>query len=1147
MSAHDDSRQDEPRGDAREDVPEEALGDALKAAFDANAEADSVLASLAARPVRLKGATIEPAQGRTGRYQMVGELARGGVGIVYKGRDVDLGRDVAMKVMSERHVENEEIVERFVEEAQIGGQLQHPGIVPVYELGLDDEQRPYFAMKLVKGKTLAALLTERQGPDDDLRRFLGIFEQVCETMAYAHARGVIHRDLKPANIMIGAFGEVQVVDWGFAKVLGQGGIADERRSMMRTPDVSIIATMRSSGEGSESIAGSVMGTPAYMPPEQALGEVESLDERSDVFSLGAILVEILLGRPPYTRDTGDNLLVQAAQCRTEQAVEAMRDAGIDEALVDLVAPCLGPRQSARPKDAAVLSAEISGYLAGIEARAQNARVAAATARIEIQAEQRKRRLTVGIAAAVLAVLMLGGGLVWSAERGARNRESARSTAMHAALREATLLIESGEGRAALEAAERAVALGGGTDAHALVAQATAAAGDEAWRARESALHDALADLYVDALDETEREAAEVRFAEAFRAFGLVPDSGENPAFTLALRARPAEARRAVATQLLEWARLRATLRGVKAGHPLVEIAVSVDPLSDRVRLVRAFQRGDWEAVREMEAAFDPAEAPLEYGIGLASAAVVRKRWADVNRLTALLEKHHPHSFAVHRMASFVPRAVVEGRVRLRHVRAALALAPKSAPLRQKLAARLSLAGRHEEALAVLEDLVRDIGQTRRRQRRRALILSRAGRHADAREALEGVRPAADATKTEKIAFARADFDLQSRAGKPEAALAAAERQQALDPEAVDGNHTASCALLALGRYADAEPYARKAVAMQPQGAIYHMNLGFALKGLGKLEAALVSFREAARLDPTEPEFEYRVAATLYALEQYDECEAIDRRLKAALEGRPGRRNLLADVYTGLIGAIAESGREEEAIKLSHESAWRRLPDFDAVSDPATVHARQNQAVCLRRLGHWEDAAHVVRPVAGQGPEAQVELAASEPMLPFERTLAVALAPGFKPSDVTQASRYAIVAEKHGCFHAAARLWRAAFDDPLANTAQGAIFAQGCVSAARSAIRAAAGHDMPTQRPGPEGHLALRKFAYGCLERAHGQYERLLRSGPGRTSLRAGAAVRKLLKDHHLDSVHTEAGYAKLPAGEPAHWKKLWKQFEALLK
>ncbi|MCI0548534.1 MAG: serine/threonine protein kinase, partial [Candidatus Rokubacteria bacterium] len=225
----------------------------------------------------------------TGRYEVAGELARGGIGVVLKGRDRDLGREVALKVLRAEHAANPLMVRRLVEEAQIGGQLQHPGVLPVHELGLDADRRPFFAMKLVRGRTLAALLEERGEPTRDRRRFLSIFELVAQTIAYAHARGVIHRDLKPSNVMVGAYGEVQVVDWGLAKVLARGGVADDH-----IPEARAIATVRSAGRSdSRSEAGSVLGTPAYMAPEQARGEVEAQDERCDVFALGALLCEIL--------------------------------------------------------------------------------------------------------------------------------------------------------------------------------------------------------------------------------------------------------------------------------------------------------------------------------------------------------------------------------------------------------------------------------------------------------------------------------------------------------------------------------------------------------------------------------------------------------------------------------------------------------------------------------------------------------------------------------------------------------------------------------------------------------------------------------------------------------------------------------------
>ena len=231
-------------------------------------------------PVVLPSSAEMPDQlDRLARLQLLGEVARGGMGVIIKGRDGDLGRDhLAVKVLLEQHREKPDLIRRFVEEAQISGQLQHPGVVPVYDLGTLADQRPYFTMKLVKGRTLAVLLAERSGSADDQPRLLGIFAQVCLTMAYAHARGVIHRDLKPANIMVGSYGEVLVMDWGLAKVLPQGGVADDEEAG-RIRHQTVIQTGRSATDADLSQAGSVMGTPAYMPPEQASGEIDRLDER----------------------------------------------------------------------------------------------------------------------------------------------------------------------------------------------------------------------------------------------------------------------------------------------------------------------------------------------------------------------------------------------------------------------------------------------------------------------------------------------------------------------------------------------------------------------------------------------------------------------------------------------------------------------------------------------------------------------------------------------------------------------------------------------------------------------------------------------------------------------------------------------------
>ena len=207
---------------------------------------------------------------------------------------------------------------------------QHPGIPPVFDQGRLPGGRAFIAMKLIEGKTLAELLEQRVSPRSDLMHFLGVFKQICETVAFAHARGVIHRDLKPGNIMVGAFGEVQVMDWGLAKRLQSqfpapsdsssagAGCADESGTYP-TPDASDGSTPQPGPP--RTFAGAVIGTPAYMPPEQTGLGPHPIDERADVFSLGAILCEILTGQPPYTGADSNETFEQARAAALDPAAQ----------------------------------------------------------------------------------------------------------------------------------------------------------------------------------------------------------------------------------------------------------------------------------------------------------------------------------------------------------------------------------------------------------------------------------------------------------------------------------------------------------------------------------------------------------------------------------------------------------------------------------------------------------------------------------------------------------------------------------------------------------------------------------------------------------------------------------------------------------
>jgi tRNA A-37 threonylcarbamoyl transferase component Bud32 len=386
-----------------------------------------------AEPIVRPKSAETPATGGDSRYRLDGEIARGGMGAILKGRDTDLGRELAIKVLLEAHKDKPEVIQRFIEEAQIGGQLQHPGIAPVYELGQFADRRPFFSMKLVKGETLSKLLADRVDPSADRSRLVGIFEQVCQTMAYAHNRGVIHRDLKPANIMVGAFGEVQVMDWVLAKVLMAGGVADEKKARDKGQVQSVIKTLRNqvgsdvAGSigtvGSQTQMGSVMGTPAYMPPEQALGEIDNLDERADVFGLGAILCEILTGKPPYVGDDGTQVFRMASRGKLGDCFARLDACGADPELIALTRHCLEVEPSDRPRDAGVLAERVTSYLESVEtklraaeaARAEEALHTVAQTEARAKAERRARRLQLTMAAAAVALATVGGlYMTWTA-------------------------------------------------------------------------------------------------------------------------------------------------------------------------------------------------------------------------------------------------------------------------------------------------------------------------------------------------------------------------------------------------------------------------------------------------------------------------------------------------------------------------------------------------------------------------------------------------------------------------------------------------------------------------------------------------------------------------------------------------------------
>ena len=341
-----------------------------------NAHQQPVLRRRPATDVRFEGPLRlldEPA-----RYEFDDQdkLDEGGMGVIYRSRDRQFGRTLAVKVLREEYQGDSEMERRFIEEAQITGSLQHPSIVPVHELGWLTGDRLFFAMKLVDGDNLRRLLDKRSDPAIDRHELIRVFEQIADAVAYAHEQEVIHRDLKPANIIVGSFGEVQVMDWGLAKRL-------------TAPPTS----GPSNGDRDEDAV--VEGTLPYMPPEQASGRVAQVGKQSDVFALGAILCHILTGQPPYLGATFPELWRQARDCDLEPCFSRVAACGADAELIELARACLAPDWAARPADAEAVRRSISTYRTSAEERVRAAElakeVATTNARHDAPSPQAPRR------------------------------------------------------------------------------------------------------------------------------------------------------------------------------------------------------------------------------------------------------------------------------------------------------------------------------------------------------------------------------------------------------------------------------------------------------------------------------------------------------------------------------------------------------------------------------------------------------------------------------------------------------------------------------------------------------------------------------------------------------------------------------------
>ncbi len=381
-------------------------------------------------------ATLAPADGvhekATVSYQPVGRNryaltrlhAKGGIGQVWLARDTDLGREVALKELQGDRAADPATLARFVEEAKITGQLEHPNIVPVYELARTADAAPLYTMRFVRGRTLGAAIKDyhekrraKAAGRLDLRELLSQFVSVCNAVAYAHSRGVLHRDLKPGNVVLGNFGEVIVLDWGLAKL----------KAAAEAPASLLPVSVAKESSRDATVQGQVLGTPSYMPPEQAEGRLDLVDERSDVYALGAVLYEVLTGEAPFG---GTDTMTILAQVVADAPVPPRKHvAAVPSALEAVCLKALAKQPADRYASAGDLGQEVRRWLADEPVTAYAEPRAARAARWA-------RRHRVLVAGGVAALLVATVGLAATAAVvGGKNAELAGKNAALAASNE----------------------------------------------------------------------------------------------------------------------------------------------------------------------------------------------------------------------------------------------------------------------------------------------------------------------------------------------------------------------------------------------------------------------------------------------------------------------------------------------------------------------------------------------------------------------------------------------------------------------------------------------------------------------------------------------------------------------------------------
>lgn len=1093
-----------------------------------------------------------------GRYQVLGEIGRGGMGEVLRVHDPDFGRALALKVMLAHHA-RADAEGRFLEEARITGRLQHPGIPPVHEIGKLDDGRPFFAMKLIEGRTLSEYLKERRSPAQDLPRFIAIFGQLSQAVAYAHTMGVLHRDLKPSNVMVGAFGEVQVMDWGLAKQLRCP------KSELRNGTNPDADNLKHDGSSELTRAGSILGTPAYMPPEQARGQVERVDERADVFGLGAILCVVLTGQPPYEGHDPSKILQRATMGDLASAYARLDACGADPELIALARRCLTAEREQRPRAGAEVAESIQSYLNGVQERLKQAEVDRARAEVQRVAERTRRRFTVALAIVGLIVVALGGLAAWLVERRNSELEQQRKDE---ALREAEeqakqarreYEVLQGVQESLNQAADlRQRYLWDGAEK--FLTRAEKQAGDrmdllERIQSSRAILNFArqLDRIRQDKMLIVEgrlNETSSLAYERAFRLAKLDVLNGDLDSLAKLLTRSPIRAE--VVAALDDWGFL--TFK-TPQGQRLLRLTTLIHPEQPwREAGIKLDVEALTKAVHEgkVSPSFLSVAGPFlkERGIELMRETCLRYpadpwlRLALANQLMAL-NQHieaivHLHAARAARPDSAVPLCNLgiacdqrrDFRGAIAAYRLALELDPKNAPIRSNLAIAL----RHVRDLdGAIEECHRAIAiDPKFPMAHSNLGLVLAEKTGDYNRALPHYLKALELDKTNASIHVNLGVAYRYLERYPEA-IKELERALELDPKKASAHSNLGLVFAALNDLDRALASSLKAVEYSPRSAAVYGNLGYVYLRRRDLDAAISTWTRTVELDPEALQALSGLAELWQAKGELDKAISYYRRV---VDRDPTYR--LASFNLGMC-------------HLNKREAKEALPHLLKAHDidPQELRTPALIGMCHKELGHFEEAlvwlerfldrARADHPNRGS---ALQDVKRCKAMLEAQSRLPDILAGKPRPSQAVGLIHLAMYCREYQDRHAlAVSLYRDGFaaSPGLADDMTlGHRFVAAC-----SAVRAAAGEASDAKELTPAQRAALRKQALDWLQLDLKKWNSVAGNASFRDLLKVRLNI--WLKDRELDSVRGEPALLKLPDAERDSWRKLWTEFAALTK